>query len=624
MFIRHVTYIKNTSLSRKLYASIITLIIIPLIVAAFIINTITTDIVRENTNKIAFETLKRTNFSVSRIIQGVQDISLTIISDNNVQELLKSYAGDDVENLSPPLTVNQEDKHKNLQNLYYHYQNKTGSEDMARKFGFSAKLFPLYQSMPFIYSISVSKNGTIVNQFGDILYKEDKTFFKEASALKGQRFWTTVYELGNRSSMDVSPSVISLIRVINDLNNPNRALGMERISIKEEVFCDAYSNINTWKNGEAHILNTNGIVISSTNKSLLNTTYERDIFEQALNGYQEGYFESSIEGVPHWIFYYKLKGLNWIVMQSIPDSQLSIQLNAMNFIIFISILFCLFFGILFSMLLNLWVVKPLMNLSHEMEKVKTGNFDVQINSRSTDEIGSVISQFIDMSGKVKSLIDEVYTSQIKEKEAELAAMQAQINPHFLYNTLDNIRWSALKEGASSAGEQIETLSSLFRHILSKQGEITTIGEEIKHLEYYLAIQKNRFKERLQVDIEVDKGLESYNALKLMLQPVVENSIEHGFKKMIGNGIINIKIEKIQDYIYFIIRDNGNGADEVRINALLNDDSDFKGFSALRNIRERIQLQFDKNCDLSFHSIPSQYTTVSINIPALLQEKKDRQ
>jgi two-component system sensor histidine kinase YesM len=615
-----ISNLKNISLNKKLYLAIILLVIIPLTIAALIINVKTTEFLREKTNTIVFETLKKTHFSIYEIIHGVDELSLRVMSDNNLQDLLKLYENGDISEVSSPLSLNNLDTPERLLNIYYHYLNNSDFDEEVNKYGFATAILPYYKAMPFINSISVSKNGNTICQMGDILYTEDSSYFPLAKEIDGRGYWTPVYELNNRSAGGDAKNVISLIRMIKDLYNSD-FLGMERISIEEKTLHDAYANINTWPNSQVYILNSEGSIISSTNKSMLNQSIEEDVYDKINQYGDEGYFKGSSNGESVWYFYYQLKQYNWIVLQKIPTNQLNIQLKAINLIIILSILFCLFFGILFSLLLRFWVIKPLMQLSKEMEKVKTGDFNVKVKALSHDEIGSVITQFNDMTQKVKTLIDEVYTSQIKEREAELVAMQAQINPHFLYNTLDNIRWTALEEGADKAGEQIEILSNLFRHILNEGREITTIGEEIKHLQYYVSIQKFRFKENLQVYIDIDENLKKYQTMKLILQPLVENSIEHGFQKKLGQGIIYVRIEKIDDIIKFTVRDNGIGNDEKLINDFLHNPKEESKVFALKNIKERIQLRYGNEYGLKFYSKIHEYTIVEVTFPATLASEE---
>jgi two-component system sensor histidine kinase YesM len=615
-----ISNLKNISLNKKLFLAIILLVIIPLTIATVIINVKTNEFLREKTNAIVFETLKKTHFNIYEIIHGVDELSLKVMSDNNLQDLLKLYENGDIGEVSPPLSLNNLDTPERLLKIYYHYLNNSDFDEEVNKFGFATAILPYYKAMPFINSISVSKNGNIICQMGDILYTEDCSYFPAAKVIDGRGFWTPVYELNNRSAGGDAKNVISLIRMIKDLYNSD-FLGMERISIEEKTLHDAYANINTWPDSQVYILNSEGSIISSTDKSMLNQSIEKDVYDNIKRYGDEGYFKGSCNGESVWYFYYKLEHYDWTVLQKIPTDQLNVQLKAINLIIILSILFCLFFGILFSLLLRFWVIKPLVQLSTEMEKVKTGDFNVAVKALSHDEIGSVITQFNDMTQKVKTLIDEVYTSQIKEREAELGAMQAQINPHFLYNTLDNIRWTALEEGADKAGEQIEILSNLFRHILNEGREITTIGEEIKHLQYYVSIQKFRFKENLQVYFDIDENLKKYQTMKLILQPLVENSIEHGFQKKLGQGIIYVRIEKIDDIIKVTVRDNGIGNDEKLINDFLRNPKEESKVFALKNIKERIQLRYGDEYGLKFYSKIHEYTIVEVTFPAILASEE---
>ena len=187
------------------------------------------------------------------------------------------------------------------------------------------------------------------------------------------------------------------------------------------------------------------------------------------------------------------------------------------------------------------------------------------------------------------------------KELELKYMQSQINPHFLYNTLDSIRWMAVMEEKEEIAEQVEALSDIFRHALSGGREVVLLEKEIEHLESYILIQKNRFRDRMDVKIEVEDNLWHCKVLKLILQPLVENAIVHGLEKKLEGGIVTVKIKSEGELLIYEVEDNGAGADEAAIIRQLNSPGEEHNVFALKNIDERIKMKYGAEYGLIFHS-----------------------
>lgn len=603
----------NISIDKKLLLCLITFIIFPLIITNLIINSRASEKISQKTHEVALETLVKTRFSMNEMVKRVEDLSLIILSDSNLQELLNYYV--DESKISFPLSVNEIDSQEHLMKTYSYYLEQSDQDEEKKRFLFAAAILPLYKSMPYISSICISKGDKVINQFGDGVYLEGTDFKNEAEEYGGRTFWTAAYDLKNRVSSSEPKKIISLMRAINDLND-TREIGFERISIEEETICRAYKTADQWKNNRIFLVNSKGTVISSNDKSFLNTRLNKEIYNNKLMQGAQGYFNCEAWGEKVSVFHYQVEGADWKVIQVIPQRELNIEMNAINMIVIACIVFCIAFGILFSLLQNVFIVNPIKRLMKEMNKIKTGDFNVNLRVNSTDEIGSLSMQFIEMAERLKDMIDKVFKSKIKEKEAELIAMQAQINPHFLYNTLDNIRWMALDEGAKAAGEQIETLSRMFRHVLNKGEDMTTVRSEILHLKDYIFIQENRFKDTIKIEIDIDENFMEYKTLKLVLQPLVENAIQHGLQGKVGGGSVRVKVGCAGDKLRYTVSDDGLGGDEERIRKMISGIEEPQSAFALRNINDRIQLKFGHEFGLTFYSVKGSGTRVEVVFPAI--------
>jgi two-component system sensor histidine kinase YesM len=577
-------WFQELSLGKKLVLYLLVFIMIPLCVAAFIIQSKAADVVYAKTQENLLQVLKQTRFSIENIVRETDYVSLTVLSDDHLQELIHFYT---------------EKKYLDVE------RNKT-------------KLFisfdSLLNSKPYINSIAISRGAEIIFQYGDSVQMEDTRYHAVAEQLKGKVFWTPPYLLDKRYKQTSPSPVISLVRAVNDLNAPGQ-LAIERVSVDESYLVNVYSGIHSWKGGFIGIIDEAGTVISTPDKELLGKDLSNQAHIQSLLRQEEGFFDARIEGESFVVFHYKIIDTGWQVIEIIPRQELQSQLEVVKIFILICMSLCLLFGILFFVVQNQSVVKPLKLLAKEMAKVKSGNLNVGLDIRSKDEIGRVSFIFIDMVGQIQNLIEKVYKGKIREKEAELKAMQAQINPHFLYNTLDSIRWMAVKRKAYDVGEQIEALSDLFRHSLNQGKETTTIRDEIEHLKNYLFIQQNRFADKMSWEIHASPAVLDHETPKLLLQPLVENAIVHGIEPKIGSGMIRVSIfERNDQEIVFQVRDDGIGMNQEQVSDILsNAKEQYKGF-ALRNIEERVQLRYGEGYKLLMESQLGEGTCVEISIP----------
>jgi two-component system sensor histidine kinase YesM len=219
-------------------------------------------------------------------------------------------------------------------------------------------------------------------------------------------------------------------------------------------------------------------------------------------------------------------------------------------------------------------------------------------------------------GRLNGIIHEVYITKIYNQEATLKMLTSQINPHFLYNTLDSIRWKALRNKDEEVGGQIEALANMFRHILSKGNDIVTVEQEIKQLETYLFIMNFRYRNRIKCTIIADDSVKKIKIPKLILQPIVENSILHGIEQNVGDGIITVCIEIRSKLLYIIISDNGRGTDDTVINIMLKANQEVNdNIFALKNIDQRIKIRYGEEYGLLFNSAIGKGTTVTMVMPA---------
>ncbi len=289
------------------------------------------------------------------------------------------------------------------------------------------------------------------------------------------------------------------------------------------------------------------------------------------------------------------------------------------------ILFILPFVLGLSLAIAFSVTKRIDKLRENMLQAGEGDFGIEIlHSSQDDEIGVLTKHFNYMLTKISLLLDSQYAYGKRIKELELKSLQAQINPHFLYNTLDLLKWKAVKHHDQEIQELVTALSSYYRKSLAKGEDIVTVMDEIEHISAYVYIQNKRFDDCISLVLEIPEEVKGCMIPRITLQPIVENAVLHGLlEKPEPNGTILVRAEKKGELLEIIIRDDGVGMDREKADRLLSEDADGSitgsGYG-LKNIDERIKLTFGKDYGLRFDSGPGEGMTVIITMPARMEKQ----
>ena len=264
------------------------------------------------------------------------------------------------------------------------------------------------------------------------------------------------------------------------------------------------------------------------------------------------------------------------------------------------------------------VANPIKKLCEATEKVAQGDFTTEIVIESGDELQGLTSSVNDMKDKIGGLIEDIRIEQDNLRATELKLLQAQINPHFLYNTLDTIVWLAEGKKTEDVVGMVTHLSDFFRTVLSEGEDYISIREEQMHVRSYLSIQQVRYQDILEYSIDIERSIYSYMLLKLTLQPLVENALYHGIKKQRGMGKITVRGYEEGGDICFQVEDNGIGMSreklqELRKKVVGKGNTDQRGFG-LANVEERIRMNYGEGYGLIFESEEGVGTIVTVRIP----------
>lgn len=310
-----------------------------------------------------------------------------------------------------------------------------------------------------------------------------------------------------------------------------------------------------------------------------------------------------------------------IVCKIVPKYSLQMQIIDFAYMPIILLVAILIGMLPLLLIISQIITKPLNKLTIAINKFSKGDFEQKIQIKTEDEIGEVARCFNKMVEDIKKLIDENYIITLKEKQSELAALQAQINPHFLYNTLDSFYWKANEDGNEELAENIIALSQLFRLVLNRGDPEITVRNEIELVSRYLQIQRMRFSKELEYNIDIEDNMQMEKIPKLIVQPFVENAIVHGFENTIKSCKISV-IGKIKDdMLCFEIIDTGIGMTQIQIDEIWEGEQETRDYArqrigkyAIKNIKERLQIRYQDNFKLKIESSLGKGTKVILCIP----------
>lgn len=335
-------------------------------------------------------------------------------------------------------------------------------------------------------------------------------------------------------------------------------------------------------------------------------------------GYDDGSREEVFNGTRQTVVTKTVGYTGWKLVGVIKGTGISLNmLKTRLFIVFV-ILLIIFIVIIINSYISFRVTNPIRELEKSVKALEEGNLDADIYMGGSYEVQHLGKSVQDMKFRIKGLMQDIVNEHEEKRKSEFDSLQAQINPHFLYNTLDIIVWQIENEKQSEAVHTVTALARFFRLSLGKGKNIVTVKDEIDHVKNYLMIQHMRFKNKFDYEFDIAEDVLELPSLKLMLQPLVENAIYHGMEFMDGDGLIMVKAWREEDELYLSVADNGLGMTEDKVEMILTGKSSSgngRGSGiGVKNVNERIKLYFGEAYGLSIDSEPDEGTKVTIHLP----------
>ncbi|MEC0264834.1 sensor histidine kinase [Paenibacillus anseongense] len=405
-----------------------------------------------------------------------------------------------------------------------------------------------------------------------------------------------------------SPSMIKTFRNSATLEK----LGVIYIKIRRDLFDSLFEDSNMKKAGKFVVLDDNGQIVYHPDKSMLLKLFPSvDKLRE-----QQGDHGSFITKDGQLMVYYHIERYGWWLTDSIPLSEL-LKDNKIIFNITIGIVLICFLlsGIIWYFVAS-GIVHPIKKLAYVMRSVKEDGLAVKSEYTGKDEIGLLSSSFNYMIEKIQELISRMVEEQAKKKDMEYQSLQAQINPHFLYNTLNSIRWMAMIQKADNIKEMVEALGRLLANSTSKSGAMITIEEELAIVKDYIKIQEVKYSDKFQVDFDIDPKLLQVKCVKFILQPFIENAIFHGIEPKSGTGCIRIQLKLTGNVAVITVFDDGVGMDVEQIMCEGHDKGNGRRFNGIgiKNVDERLRLTYGDVYGVTIQSVKGQFTSVTIRFP----------
>lgn len=386
-------------------------------------------------------------------------------------------------------------------------------------------------------------------------------------------------------------------RKITDVNDLKVTLGQMRLYVDKRRIQSLFGNIPLAKSSAYYLVEDGKILIASDESAVGKRL--ADITGGALPEGKKGYDMLDLGSVPRMLTYYHMEYPDWYLVNLVSLEQIDREKSVTMQMILSTILLVVVVCLVIAYWLSSYILAPLKKVARSMKEVERENFSITVPVRGHDEITVLAKSFNRMSRRLDELVNQVYASHLREKDAKIRALQTQINPHFLYNTLDTICWMSRMEDAYETCRLVESLSKLFRMSLQSNETVTTVEKELEYTRHYLMIQECRCSDHISFQIHQEPGLESCQTVNFVLQPLIENAIQHGIEPTGRDGRIEISIRRDGDRLVYFVEDDGDGTDCRELNALIQNYREGRRGMAISGVNSRIALQYGQEYGLRF-------------------------
>lgn len=588
----------NLALRYKLVLHFLLISIVPSIILAFLVTWAVDNILEQQVNDNTLQLIDNVNRSIESHLENAQNMTYFISANRKIEAFFDG--GISVANMEP--------------------------DESYEITQFLRQFTTLYPEIAGIL---------IVNREGE--YISNELYSRSSLPLPNETWYLQAVEhqgianiLGQLTGRGIAShvnyqddQVISVVRAVMDPTTQEEK-GVILVDLKLRVIAETVKDVRLGKTGFLMVIDENGKNIYSPAQSRVS-----EVLINALLENNNGIFSGMVDGKQVQFIYRKSSFTGWTTVGVFPTKDSVAAVQQIRFYVITFVFFVSLFGVTASYFLSHSISKPISKLMLAMQKAEAGDLSRRFKVEGKDEVGRLGNSFNNMLDQINKLILSKERQERKKREAELHSLQANIKPHFLYNTLDTIQWLARKNNALDVANMIESLSKLFRIGLSKGGTIISLTEEIEHIKSYLQIQSVRYKNKLNYTLNISPNIDEVSVLKIVIQPIVENAIYHGIKERRGPGLITIEAKEQDDMLIIKIEDNGKGMSEEKLVELRESLSLFftkneengtsieptKGYGIV-NVHARLKLTFGEEYGVKIDSQINKGTLVTIYHPIL--------
>ncbi|MFC4620309.1 sensor histidine kinase [Camelliibacillus cellulosilyticus] len=580
------------SLKTKLIIFFVLIAVTPLSVLGYFTYQKTTEILSEQVSEGMLNRLGQVNRNLLFFLNDIDQMTNYISLNKDVQDVLMRS-----KNRSPL------DKYRDNQNIQSLFDTVKGSKNWDIN----------------IYIIGFNGDRYFTGKYlprGYDDYMENWGIFRKARQANGSLAWDTQYSLIKFTNQDV---VLSAARVIKNPET-NQPLAYLIVDIMEPAIADIYQTEDTKKDSQLFLLDHQGYIISSyPNKATVGTRLNHLALENVLSS-DKGYMRTTWQKEPVMMVYDTVDNGKFKSVSFIPIKEITRQNVLIKWMTILLALMGLIIALWLSYFLSGSIIKPIKKLIKLMKKVEHGDLTVVSEMKYKDEIGVLGNSFNHMIRRLRFFVQDSIEKQTLIKESEIKALRAQINPHFLYNTLETIRWITQLNGLKSASNMVVALGEMLRYSLKSGQRLVPLTEEMTHLKHYIYIQQTRFQDKFAVSYEIAVEADRIMVPSLILQPLVENAMTHGLEMKMEKGHLEVIIKKIGNHLIITVADDGMGIDEQTLQTLLTDhrskDDKTDTGIGLKNVHQRIQMVFGEGYGLKIESQKQVGTKVKIVLPVV--------
>lgn len=554
------------------------------------------EIIQANVGRVALQTVQQANKRLEMIMEEYENRSNFIFG---YKELQKGILGEFKDNYERIQNTAQ------ITNFLSNFANS--KNDTANVFVFG--------ELAASYNYSLKNSPTFSVRAPIDKMKQEQDWYKKIKDADGRTVWfgirpSFIHE--NQSSEEDKP-VFCYGRALKDIWGNGKIIGVLLIEIDPTEIQQILSEIDFKAHGASIIVDRDHIIVGDSDGRSIMSPFDLELTTET-----SGIKNEVVDGKEMVVVYDQMAINDWKLVGMAPAQQLvrdSREIRVYTF--FLAIGFTVV-AVILAWIIARQVHHPVQILLRSMRKAKEGDFDIQIANHRKDEFGILFDNFNLMVSRIKSLINELYIQRLLKKESQLKMLASQINAHFIYNTLDSIHWISRIHKVHDISTMIFGLSNYLRISLSDGRDMVTVREAVSLVESYLSVQKVRYQDKFEVNMQIDSELLDYQVLKFVFQPLVENAIFHGIENKKGKGRLDVRWSLKDDLLFFEVIDDGVGISPEKLKqikeALESNDFTREDYFALKNINSQIKLAYGEQYGLDLESGLAAGTKVTLILP----------